>query len=89
MANTKIKPEHFAQLRAGILALVNDKPEAVRLHHEAIKADVRVKDVALRFRWDLLNAAKLTELLCREIYGYANDAHVDTALRAIMREVQL
>lgn len=89
MANTKIKPEHLAQLRAGILALVNDKPEAVRLHHETIKSDARVRDVALRFRWDLLNAAKLTELLCREIYGYANDTHVDTALRAIMKEIQV
>lgn len=85
----KIKPEHYQQLRSGILTLVAEKPDAIRAHFQAIERDARVQDVDTRKRWDLLNAANLGELLCREIYAYATDTHVDTALRAIMREVEL
>jgi hypothetical protein len=48
------------------------------------------KDPAKRYRWDCLYAAmdQSGRDLTREIYEYANDSHIDTALRAIVAEMQ-
>lgn len=37
-----------------------------------------------RYRWDLCYHAGLTPWICDTIYPYANDTHIDTALRAIV-----
>lgn len=37
-----------------------------------------------RYRWDLLWAAKLADLVVGQIYKYANDDHIDTVLRRIV-----
>jgi hypothetical protein len=46
----------------------------------------RVKDLNKRYRWDLLWAADRakTSLWTARVYDYANDAHIDTALRALV-----
>jgi hypothetical protein len=36
-----------------------------------------------RWRWDLTYRAGLTKWICDNIYPYANDEHLDTALRHI------
>jgi len=41
---------------------------------------------AKRRRWDAAHHAGTTTLIC-EMYAYLNDNHIDTALRAIQREV--
>lgn len=45
-----------------------------------------VKDLDRRYRWDLLHAAMSGSWICAELYDAAgcNDAHIDTALRAIV-----
>lgn len=35
----------------------------------------------MRFRWDMVRQAGLITWLCDNIYSYANDDHIDTALR--------
>lgn len=72
----KITPEHYEHMRNAIGALPID---AVRAH----KLTVTDK----RFRWDLAHAAGLTPWICGNIYQYANDSHIDTALRAIVRDM--
>lgn len=37
-----------------------------------------------RYRWDLSYRAGLTSWFCSEVYGYADDTHIDTALRSIV-----
>jgi hypothetical protein len=50
----------------------------------ALKEDSRVKDINVRFRWDILHASRFN--IC-SLYLYMNDTHIDTALKAIMKEI--
>ncbi len=53
-----------------------------------IASDPRAQDHAKRLRWDLANYADLTEFFCSVVYKYADDSHIDTALKQIMRELE-
>ena len=47
------------------------------------------KDHEERWRWDLLFAAKRfmpENFICGVLYKYLNDAHIDTALKKIVKE---
>ena len=46
-------------------------------------------DPVKRYRWDLAYAAKLSPFMCEHVYKYANDDHIDTALKAIVKELAL
>lgn len=63
-------------------------------HRNALESAIRPLDTAerraryaglsdKRYRWDLLWAAKQSELV-GQIYKYANDDHIDTVLRRIV-----
>ena len=82
----KIKPEHYDFLKTVIGTLPRDKMQA---HKENLKHDARVKDQAKRFRWDLLYALNISPWLSDNLYGYLDDTHLDTALRSIVRELDL
>lgn len=41
-----------------------------------------------RYRWDLSYAAKLSPFISSVIYKYADDSHVDTALKKIVKETE-
>jgi hypothetical protein len=79
----KIQPAHYAFMKAAIGAFTS---EDVASRRQAIVAEGKAKDVATRLRWDLSYAANLTPFICKHVYPYADDSHVDTALRQIMRE---
>lgn len=80
----KLKPEHVATLRAAIAPL--DTAERRAAYRAANATDTR-------YRWDLLWTARRNDTavvgvtIC-EIYRYANDAHIDTALRSIVGKVR-
>ena len=80
----KIRPEHYVHLRDAIAALGVD---LLQKHREFIVDEGRAKDIDKRLRWDALYMAKLTPFLCANVYPYADDTHVDTALRKIMAEI--
>lgn len=82
----KIKTEHYKEM-LNVLSKV-DK-DAVRKHKESLKQDARVKDIEKRFRWDLLYAAKLSPWICDNLYSYLDDSHIDTALKSIIKELEL
>ena len=82
----KIKAEHYAVMREKIAALPVDRVENIR---RTVHADPRVKDAQKRFRWDLSHAAGVTPFVCEAVYPYADDTHIDTALRSITRELNL
>ena len=88
----KIKPEHYAVLKAAIEPL--DKEE----HRRAYRAgdfprSASTKDVNMRYRWDLLYASKLKigdSVGMRgdlPLYDYMDDTHIDTALRSIVPDL--
>ena len=82
----KMKPDHYNHMKSAIASIDTAK---VASHKEALTHDARVKDLDKRFRWDLSYAAKLTPWVCDNLYSYLDDSHVDTALRSIIRELDL
>jgi hypothetical protein len=77
----RILPEHAARMEAGIrAAIATAGPARIAEHKASVSPE--------RFRWDLLYAAGLTRFVCDELYPYANDAHIDTALRHVMARIQ-
>jgi len=77
----KITPEHLAHMRAAIAA-------TIPVHPYTAADYARAGHSPKRYRWDLLYAAKLTPWICQHLYKYCNDEHIDTALRAILAELQ-
>jgi len=71
----KVKPEHVAHIAAAIKPLDT---------HELRKAYADGQLAARRYRFDLLYRAKLSPWLCDNVYKYANDDHLDTAVRHIL-----
>jgi len=81
----KIIDEHYQYMRESIQRLGIEKIK----HH---KADLLFRvngygDIDKRVRWDALHAAGLTPWVCKHLYEYANDSHIDTALRHIMADL--
>ena len=83
----KIDKRDFDDLRkAVVIGMCEAGVLRLRQIRAAIAADYRVKDKDKRYRWDLLwlsPAAQLAPVMNR-IYQYADDTHVDTALRRIV-----
>lgn len=71
----KIKPEHYQELSR----IVEQGKPLIPPLGEYLSAGNSAK----RWRWDILWAAKAGNWLGQNIYPYANDNHIDTALRAI------
>jgi hypothetical protein len=72
----KIKPEHLEHMRRAILA--NSRAPTLPSY---LARGLTEK----RWRWDLLYAAGLSQWICDNLYPYANDEHIDTALRHILK----
>jgi hypothetical protein len=80
----KIKLEHFEILKAALVPL-DTAARRAQYRAGAFPRAQHVKDLDKRYRWDLLNMQPaLLRWVCDEIYTYADDAHIDTALRAIV-----
>lgn len=85
----KISNKHYAVLREAIRPLT----DKLASHHAAIIAANAAKNPAMRTRWDALNASRIEGkpscfFLSNVLYPAGlNDDHIDSALRAIMREL--
>jgi hypothetical protein len=79
----KINPSDFAVLRTEILRIHSRSPASAGEYQRAGHSHKR-------FRWDLLHATglRIGDGIGMQgdvnIYAYANDDHIDTALRAIL-----
>ena len=78
----KVKREHFDHMAA---VFANPTPCERMAHQpkpnldEYVKAGMSHK----RWRWDMTYWTGLTPWICNNIYPYANDDHIDSALRLI------
>lgn len=85
----KIKPEHYKVMKDAIDLWLADFPSLVDDYEHGRFPNYRsVTDLNRRFRWDLLWMSGLTTFICDTIYLYANDTHVDTALRNIVPTIE-
>ena len=79
----KITKEHYECLENQMVKVIKEKTgftieQAV---NEIRKSPDNWSDKAIR--WYLLNGCGLTPFVCKELYKYLNDSHIDTALRKI------
>ena len=80
----KIKTEHYNFMREKMSVFKTQIPQL----RQRIINENKAKDAEKRLRWDLAYLANLTWWLCENVYTYARDEHIDTALRAIMKELE-
>lgn len=90
----KIKPEDLAVLRAAIEPL--DTPDLRRIYRNSQFArTTAVTDLNKRYRWDLLYMSRVKigdgvgvkgDI---DLYAYMDDEHIDTALRNIVKPLDL
>ena len=81
----KITPEHYEFIKSAIrnkftVSVVND-------HRTFIENEGKAKDIDKRLRWDLLRLAVTSAWICATVYKYADDTHLDTALKKIVKEL--
>jgi hypothetical protein len=79
----KIQSDHYQHMRDEIARIAHTAPDV----KSAIAKDRFVRDAAKSFRWRMCYAAGLSGWICDNIYPYAHDAHIDTALRSIVAEL--
>ena len=80
----KITQEHYATMLNAITPLAHTIPAQRTL----LSKDSGITDLEKRIRWDLAYKAGLTVFICDSIYAYANDTHIDTALKSIVKELE-
>jgi hypothetical protein len=86
----KIKPEHFNKIKELIeVFLFKHGMENVIEKYETGKfpRSEKVKDLQTRFNFDLYHYSEASKTLSTEIYRYADDTHIATALRRICPKV--
>ncbi len=93
MKITKQHREYMATKIGDLLQRVSIKSglsvQGVVAHHtDTILKGGRFTVLDKRVRWDLFACAGLSRWACDNMYPYADDTHIDTALRAIMRDIE-
>lgn len=79
----KMRPEHYTWL------LDSCRPLASRIpaHREFIRKEGKAKDIEKRLRWDLFYSVNRAAG-SMDTWVYLQNSHIDTALRAIMKEIE-
>lgn len=88
----KIKPEHYSHMLEECRHVARHMPYNRAEYIARISSIPNIEkstDPDKRYRWDLMYAAGLSRYVCDNVYPYANDDHIDTALRQIVKELNL
>ena len=81
----KISQYHFDILQGAISDLLLERPDLVQLYETGqFQNSDRVKDLNMRFRWDMLHCAIGSSWICSNLYSYLDDRHIDSALKKIV-----
>jgi hypothetical protein len=82
----KITQQHFDHMKSAIaLIWTREKHDA---HRQFIVNEGKAKDVEKRLRHDWSYFAKLSPWICDNLYAYADDTHIDTALKRAIKELE-
>ena len=77
----KVTPEHYAKMQELIEPL---KPKLVQ-YKENLAQDPRVKDIKMRFCFDVFNAINIYKYYSYQEFDYLNE-HLYTALKKILKD---
>jgi hypothetical protein len=85
----KIKKAHLDHIEKAINNLLANNPDIIQRYETGnfVRSNV-VKDLQTRFNFDLLYVSGLIDWVCKEIYSYANDTHLATALNNICPKIE-
>jgi O-methyltransferase involved in polyketide biosynthesis len=81
----KITDEHYNHLKTVMSTFAN----LIKGHRDYLVVEGKAKDIEKRLRWDVLKSAVPSVWICDNLYPYINDTHIDTALRSIMKEIEV
>lgn len=89
----KILPEHYEFIKSAIrekftVSLVNDHRTFIEAEWKRENHKFEKENVEKRLRWDLLWLSVTSAWICANIYKYAADPHIDTALKSIVKELE-
>lgn len=87
----KIKPAHFDKIKEMIEALLSKHGrDQIILKYETgdFPRSEKVKDLQTRFNFDLYHFSGALGAVASEVYEYANDEHIATALKRICPKVE-
>lgn len=96
--SSKIKDEDYHTMKSLIESLVKEVGiKKIEEYKESLKSDPRVKDLEMRFRWDLWWAAKnkargSSQGIPADFHKKSRDfkdTHIDTALKKIIKDLKL
>lgn len=73
--------EHYAELSKGLDAI---RPMILQAMPEYKAAGLSDR----RLRWDATYKAGLTGWICKNLYSYLDDNHIDTALRQYFKQLE-
>ena len=79
----KITPEHYATIYKAIQSYIDARPGLVKEMLDMALTEPGVKDYKKLVRWNLCYLVIPSKWICDNIYPYANDDHLDTALKRI------
>ena len=82
----KIEKGHYALVKSTIEDGLSKMPKGTLQTH--IKSLPKVGDINMRLRWDIYNLIPY-EVCSKVLYTYLNDNHIDTALKSIMKELDI
>jgi hypothetical protein len=89
----KITPEHYEFIKSAIqknfpdVSLVNAHRTFIETEWKRENHKLEKENVEKRLRWDLLLLSVPSAWICANIYKYAADPHIDTALKQIVKEL--
>ena len=75
----KVTKEHYLEMKKQIEPLKH----IIKERREYLQTEKNVMDIEKRLRWDLYHAAQINKLG----YDQYTDNHIDTALKAIINEL--
>lgn len=80
----KITGEHYNHMFKAIESIGFS---TMQNHKNAVVMGGKYKDLGKRLRNDFLYMSGLSAWVCDNLYPYADDSHIDTALRGIMKQL--
>ncbi len=84
----KITAEHFAQIKAAFKNFGADSIAKQRAFLLSPENPRPPKDLETRLAWDVMWSTLGAKWICDNIYSYANDSHILTAIKAAIAAVE-
>lgn len=82
----KLTEEHYQHIKEEISKL---DQRHIKEHAKKVLESKKFKNFEARMVWDIAHAVNLGQFFCREIYSYAHDEHIETALKKACSELGL